>query len=305
MTPRARKQNLRVESVAGDLIVYDRARNRVHRLNPTTALVWRHCDGHTSTTDLTLLLTSELGLPADERLVWMALRQLDKAGLLIEHVQPPGEAARMSRREAIALGITGAVALLLPACDSATTPTLAGGPTLAAVDVQGDPCKSGGCVAEVVKGHCACKPKPEGCGKRKGESGDCRCFAVPGAIGCNCICAPPDDQCDPTITVIGVIAGLDELKQGTVGLYRVVGFAGNCGTCQHVRCKRMISCEWEVSDKTLARVNALPDCKAQLGAIRPGNVVLTATLTLKCTGSLLTCSASTSQAIIKTVNINV
>jgi hypothetical protein len=306
MLPRARKHVLVVQPVAGDVIVYDRARNRAHRLNRTTALVWRQCDGRTGIAGLAAQLATELGVPADERLVWMALRQLDKAGLLTDHVQLPPDVAPISRRQAIALGITGAVAILLPACDSVTTPDFAAVSNLAPVSTQQARCKEGGCKGEIIKGECVCKPTAEGCGKRKEESDDCRCFAIPGSIGrCNCICGPPDDVCDPTITVIGDILGLRELKQGTTANYRVEGFKGNCGTCQHVRCRLTISCEWEVSDKMLARVNGLPGCKAQFAALKPGNVALTATLTVKCTGANLACTASTSQSIMTVININV
>jgi hypothetical protein len=306
MLPRARKHQLIVQPVASDVIVYDRARLRVHRLNQTTALVWEHCDGHTSVADLAARLAKQLGVPADERLVWMALRQLDRARLLTEHVQLPSEQVPISRRQAIALGITGAAALLLPSCDSVTTPNFGVLSDLAPGVAQQGRCKEGGCKGEKVKGECVCKPTAEGCGKRKGESDDCRCFVIPSSIGlCTCDCLPPDDVCDPTITVIGTIAGLDEVKQGRSANYQVRGFAGNCGTCQHVRCTRKVTCEWEVSDKTLARVNGLPDCNAQFVALKPGNVALTATLTLACTGKNLACAASTSQPITKAVQINV
>jgi hypothetical protein len=306
MWPRARKHDLVIQPVAHDVIVYDRARNRAHRLNRTTALVWQHCDGGTSPSEIAALLAAELRLPFDERIVWMAWRQLDEADLLTRHVQLPPNIAPLSRRQAIALGVTGVVALLLPACESITTPSFTDSNILAASSLQQRRCKEGGCKGEIVAGKCVCTPTEGGCGKREGESDDCKCFAVEGRIGrCNCICAGPDDVCDPVITVVGVIAGLAEVKQGSTTNYQVRGFAGNCGTCQHRRCERKTSCEWKVSDPQLATVNPLPNCNAQLGAQRPGNVTLTATFTLSCTGSNLACAAATSQAVIKAININV
>ncbi len=122
MLPNARKEQLVIREVAADVIVYDRARDRVHRLNPTTALIWRHCDGCTTIADLATRLADAFSLPRDERLVWTALRQLHRAGLLQQRVVLPREITPITRREAIALGIAGAAALLFPACESVTAP---------------------------------------------------------------------------------------------------------------------------------------------------------------------------------------
>jgi hypothetical protein len=127
MLPKARIENLVVQEVGDELVVYDVARGRVHRLNTSTALVWRMCDGATMVADLTQALHHELGLPLDERYAWLALKQLDRARLLDRRIIIPAQFAGFTRREAIAMGMAGALVLLLPACESANGPTAAPG----------------------------------------------------------------------------------------------------------------------------------------------------------------------------------
>jgi Coenzyme PQQ synthesis protein D (PqqD) len=40
-----------------EVVVLDRAADRVHQLNRTAALVWRHCDGHHTPEDLARLVS--------------------------------------------------------------------------------------------------------------------------------------------------------------------------------------------------------------------------------------------------------
>jgi len=48
MKPRARKDDLLIQDLPEETLVYDVVRHRAHCLNRTAALVWRHCDGKTS-----------------------------------------------------------------------------------------------------------------------------------------------------------------------------------------------------------------------------------------------------------------
>jgi coenzyme PQQ synthesis protein D (PqqD) len=84
--PKARFDELVVSEVEEEVLVYDRARQEAHSLNPAAALVWRNCDGKKSVTDLALLLNSKLGLPPSEASVWGALERLEEANLLAEPI---------------------------------------------------------------------------------------------------------------------------------------------------------------------------------------------------------------------------
>jgi hypothetical protein len=125
MIPHARRDNLLIQEVGGELVIYDRKEHHIHSLNPTTAMVWRHCDGRTSVTEMAGLLARETGLSADENLVWLALKQLHEADLLSDPV-PDTDWAMMSRREVVrGLERIGAISLLLPTIASTTAPTMA------------------------------------------------------------------------------------------------------------------------------------------------------------------------------------
>src|SRR5437763_9240292 len=99
--PRAREEGLLVQELPDETLVYDLNRHRAHSLNRTATLIWRHCDGRTTAAEMAALLQRELNLPADEEVVWMALRRLGRAHLLQERITPPADALRYSRRELV------------------------------------------------------------------------------------------------------------------------------------------------------------------------------------------------------------
>jgi Coenzyme PQQ synthesis protein D (PqqD) len=145
MKPRARRSDLVVRELEGELLVYDLASHRAHRLNPTAALVFQGCDGRTALPDLAARLRRELGVPADERWVRLALRRLSRAGLLEKGVSAP---AGVSRREILQRsGRAAGLALLLPAVTSILAPTPA---EAAASCVQGNP----GCAGQAFGTPC-------------------------------------------------------------------------------------------------------------------------------------------------------
>ena len=80
--PAARQDDLVVEGFLDEVLVYDLQRKRAHCLNRTAALVWQNCDGRTTVAELARVLSSELEIPANEAMVWMALNRLSKARLL-------------------------------------------------------------------------------------------------------------------------------------------------------------------------------------------------------------------------------
>ncbi len=109
-TPRARAAGLVVRPLAGDLLVYDLARQRAHSLAPAAAIVWRHCDGRRTVGEIAQAVARETAAPADARLVGEALAQPDRARLL----DPPGAwAPAPTRRQALRATLAGAASLSL------------------------------------------------------------------------------------------------------------------------------------------------------------------------------------------------
>lgn len=121
--PEARTDDVLVEDVDGETLVYDLESHDAHCLNPTAALVWRRCDGRTTVRDMVPLL-AQVGLPEDESLVWMALNRLEKAGL-IGSVEIPEPKSAFSRKEVLRVLGTAAIAVLLPVVTSVVAPTAA------------------------------------------------------------------------------------------------------------------------------------------------------------------------------------
>ena len=91
MKPRARKQGLVVTELPDELLVYDLERHKAHCLNPTAALVFKHCDGRRTVEQIARSLSTELDVAADERLVWLSLDRLAQG-------QPAGGAADATAR---------------------------------------------------------------------------------------------------------------------------------------------------------------------------------------------------------------
>jgi hypothetical protein len=111
-----------VQALTDEVLVYDLERHKAHCLNHTAALVWKHCDGQTSVSEMVRLLEREMQAPVPEDVVWLALQQLGKARLLVERFHAPGGGDRMSRREVMRrLGWGAAVAL--PLVTSIVAPT--------------------------------------------------------------------------------------------------------------------------------------------------------------------------------------
>ena len=99
LMPRARQDELLVEELQDETLIYDLKRHKVHCLNRRTALVWRHCDGQTSVAEVAALLEEQSAIPADEAVVWMALDRLGRARLLSEPVTLPADKSQYSRRK--------------------------------------------------------------------------------------------------------------------------------------------------------------------------------------------------------------
>jgi Coenzyme PQQ synthesis protein D (PqqD) len=124
MRPRARKDGLVVADLPDEVLVYDLSRHKAHCLNTTAGQVFKLCDGETRVGEIARRLQRTLGAPADERLVWLALDRLGRAGLLEERLDPPAGVARYSRRELVRrVAVIGGLSVLLPAVTSIVAPT--------------------------------------------------------------------------------------------------------------------------------------------------------------------------------------
>lgn len=152
--PRARHSQLVMQSLPGELLIYDLNSHRAYCLNQTAALVWQSCDGRRTVEEIERVLERELGSPVNESIVWFALEQLQRSHLLEERAELIVPKKGMTRRE-LARTLGFATAALVPLITAITAPTAAQTATCGAL---GSPCTTNArcCSGLCVSGTCAC-----------------------------------------------------------------------------------------------------------------------------------------------------
>jgi hypothetical protein len=168
--PLRRSNDLVIEALDDELLVYDRTNKRAHCLNADAVRVWRACDGKTDAGRM----SAELDLPLD--LVRQALDELEASGLLDQGLElvnvgsGNGNGKAVTRRElAVCSAKVGTAALTAPLILSITAPT-----AMAA--------------ATPTPFQCAVYTMDPGCDQCKTIAGCCCCCQ--GSLGSCKVCAP-------------------------------------------------------------------------------------------------------------------
>src|SRR5262245_10350063 len=113
-TPRVRQTGLVVKELSGELLVYDKERNKAHSLNETAVSIWKQCDGHKTVAEIGRLLADDPKAPIDVEAIWLALDQFSKNNLLEEPVRRPKGVEKISRRDLIKrIGLTASIPLVV------------------------------------------------------------------------------------------------------------------------------------------------------------------------------------------------
>lgn len=84
--PVARKNDLVVQEIPDEVLVYDLSSNKAHCLNQSAALVWKSCDGNNSISDIAQLVGSQSGGSINDDFVWLAIDQLSENNLLEQEI---------------------------------------------------------------------------------------------------------------------------------------------------------------------------------------------------------------------------
>ena len=108
-TALARQEEIVVQELPDEVLVYDLKRHKAHCLNKTAAFIWQRCDGQTSVKELANMLGRESGSPVEEDVIWYALDKLGRAELLEEKINLPVKDAMSRRRMIRRLGALAAV----------------------------------------------------------------------------------------------------------------------------------------------------------------------------------------------------
>ena len=112
--PLCRIENIVVQDIDGEVLIYDLIENKAFCLNRTSALVWQACDGNRTVAEITDWLGKQLNSTVSEDVVWLALDQLSKENLVQKEYRPNERFSGLSRREVIRkIGLTSVIALPL------------------------------------------------------------------------------------------------------------------------------------------------------------------------------------------------
>jgi len=121
-----RAKDLLVRELRDEFIIYDPSLQTAYCLNAPAAAVWKLCDGDKSVADITHSLNQDSTAATEEELVWLAVDELNKSGLLQNEISPCIQNKMLSRRDLIkkmAISVTVA----LPIVTSILLPTPADG----------------------------------------------------------------------------------------------------------------------------------------------------------------------------------
>ncbi len=132
--PVRRKEDIIVQELNGEILIYDLKANKAVCLNEVSSLVWDACDGNQSVSEISQSIGKKLNSPANEDIVWLALDQLKKERLIANGAEVVSKFDGMSRREVIRKVGLGTM-IALPLVSSLVAPT--------AVSAQSQTCRAG------------------------------------------------------------------------------------------------------------------------------------------------------------------
>lgn len=155
--PLCRNENIVIQNLANETLLYDLEADKAFCLNQTSALVWNACNGRKTVAEISCELTEELKSPVTEELVSLALTDLNKEGLLVHSKEFANKFSGVSRRKMIKkVGLTTVVALpvistlIAPVSADAQSSCIASGGAcpvnLGQVDYPYAPCCNGTCL---------------------------------------------------------------------------------------------------------------------------------------------------------------
>jgi hypothetical protein len=144
--PKARFEDLVVQSLDGETLIYDLKTNEAHCLNETAAFIWNSCKGDRSIDDLTTDVEGKFGHRVQPEMVRFALKQLDDKKLMVD--SGIVGLAMPSRRQVIKkIGLASAVAI--PIVASLVTPSSVYAAASCACTAPGDCLTQTGCPSTI------------------------------------------------------------------------------------------------------------------------------------------------------------
>jgi hypothetical protein len=124
--PTARSENLLIEDVAGELLIYDVSNNRAHCLNESAAAIWKHCDGSQSIDKLANHLFPKLEASDARQLVGVGVERLRRRHL-VESAPAAAATVDLSKRQLLkkVAILAAAAGVVAPLVSTVVAPTAA------------------------------------------------------------------------------------------------------------------------------------------------------------------------------------
>lgn len=186
--PKAQKQNIVIQELENETLIYDLNINKAFCLNSTSAMIWQLCNGEKTVAEIADLMSKDLKMSVSEDFVWLAINDLQKENLVEFGNNKPFLKGK-SRRELIRkIGFASMVAL--PIVSSLVAPNAveaqSGGLALLAT-CTGPQCASGlTCRATTQNGGTGFVPTgfSQCCAGSGADTSDRRHCAAPGDTSC-------------------------------------------------------------------------------------------------------------------------
>lgn len=129
--PRSRQSDIVVQELETETLIYDLKTNKAYCLNETASIVWQRCDGTKTINEISKSLSQKLNEPMTEDVVWLALDQFKRDGLLESGQEVEIKFNGLNRRQMVKkVGLASMIAL--PVITSVIAPSAAmaqsGGP---------------------------------------------------------------------------------------------------------------------------------------------------------------------------------
>ena len=145
--PKSRIENIVIQEMNAELLIYDLKDNKAFCLNETSAIIYQLCDGKRTVADINKALSKKLNQSVNDELIWLALDGLKKENLL-ENSDIEIDFNGLNRRQIIRkVGLASLIAL--PMISSLVAPSAANaGSGLLALCVSctlDSECASGSC----------------------------------------------------------------------------------------------------------------------------------------------------------------
>lgn len=99
--PISLKDNIVIQELEKELLLYDLERNKAFCLNKTALIIWNLCDGQNTIEDIRRKTSLHLKTRITEEMIWLALDKLKSEQLLSNHQEIKINFNNLSRRQVI------------------------------------------------------------------------------------------------------------------------------------------------------------------------------------------------------------